>query len=57
MFPVATEEGMKSGEVTDVYFRRAAAVLRELPSPQEIRRFVLEQLAAEFGCRAEPPSA
>jgi hypothetical protein len=57
MFHVATAEEVKSGEVTDVYFRRAAAVLRELPSPQEIRRFVLEQLAAEFGYRAEAPSA
>jgi hypothetical protein len=44
MLHIAGPKEIKEGKLTDVYFVRTMEVLMDLPKPQAIREYVLEQL-------------
>lgn len=44
MLHIADPREIKAGKLTDVYFVRTIEVLTDLPKPQAIREYVLEQL-------------
>ena len=44
MLHIADPKEIKEGKLTDVYFVRTMEVLMDLPKPQAIREYVLEQL-------------